>query len=1487
MVQGSYGSGVRFFTLLNGIDDSKCVASFSFDYDFNNIDYSNNLIIPDSWNIYSATGILNADSQISQTGLYKTDQFTGILDTFSHLYYKIDASNNNKTIIVANEVGPDFYDGYVYIYKQNNISKYVLDQKLQLTGTSGGINLYNIYPSFGTNAKISKDGKVIMVGSISGPGNNGNIWVYTGNLNSKYELKKLINFDAPALPLVETQTYSFYISDDNNTLIIGNPLYSPVRNGSTREALGGVFIYTGSTSNGWELKTQIEGSGSSTYFGNSIIGNTDASALMIYENQFVGGVTQFLNKYNIYTGKSTGNYNKIQQFVYPQATGISAFNITNNSVLFWESIPPSPSITSGYLKVFTGLFNNFGISNSTFVNFNEVGPVNNITVFKIDDQDLSFYGETFDTRFNVYKYKFNSFNNKYSLDNLWGAPTGNYRLHSNEDFSKIVAMRSIDDSVYPTIHTFETYEYLNNNIGNFLLNSGLASFNGNTLLSFDPNLSLYRTDPRSIIFNSTLFLTFEKQRQQNEILVSSLGGNSFSNYSGFCLGVNDANKLYFKYWNPIDGPFSYTFPNILANKNSIYLQTQQNEVTIGLLNNNTKTYDIKNFTLFRNRIKDSNNFVLGGSQIFPEWLGGNITNFSGLIDNFYLFRNLSTLDIKNITSGFIYNPIAINGIILEECFTESILSGSGFLQNEVTGKELVTGITGDFEVIGVLTGFSGITGTGITGYEAIETQRYIDNCGNEIINYRYDPLTGIIITNVPFNIELTGYVERTGIFEIDLTGLVENFIDVEINRVICNERLLLTGIPEFTTGIKFLSGLSFSEISLISKLDNEDSLEAICENYTHDTLLFNRSLDYDNFNKNHYYNENINITGINQIMLFANGQALINSGFYVQEAGYDTNIITNLDYAVSGNDVYTNKKFDGSDYLFYDYITGNFLAFKTTGTIKNGETIINLSGDANNKFIFLNGQKLIKGLDYSLQSQITGFKINAVYDLSGSNYFIIKHFPHDFNNYLNTGDNLIFNNQWLFKQKFSGNNSIDNFGSSVVSNDNANIIVIGELNDANVGSASIFTGNSNVGWEFKQKITGSGAGSNFGYSLASSKNGNIIIMGGPEYDPLPASQYLNAGGVAIFTGSFNTNWVLKQIITGDTIGTVSNQNDKFGYSVTTNNDGSVIIVGVPSDNIRDLSLWPSTINDIGSAMIFTGNAINGWNFRQKITGNFIGSFFNFGYGYCVATNNDSSIIAMSGPSYSAFGNVAIFTGNAINGWNLKQIVSGNRAGGGFGESMSMNNNGDILVVGQPSFDVLSVPSIGNPGSILIFTGNAINGWKLKQDITGDWASSTQGDLFGNSLSINENGNIITVAAPLEDSLGPGSINIFSGNINDGWKSIQKIYNVRSYSLTNNNDGDIIIAGSQYDMINNITQAGSASIYKLSRISNSGINTNGTLKINSNFNHGCSQVYFNGIRQKINNNYIENSDFDLLSGSFNESDLKQDIYSNTDNFFVKI
>ncbi|MEY4342414.1 MAG: hypothetical protein RL736_207, partial [Pseudomonadota bacterium] len=65
-----------------------------------------------------------------------------------------------------------------------------------------------------------------------------------------------------------------------------------------------------------------------------------------------------------------------------------------------------------------------------------------------------------------------------------------------------------------------------------------------------------------------------------------------------------------------------------------------------------------------------------------------------------------------------------------------------------------------------------------------------------------------------------------------------------------------------------------------------------------------------------------------------------------------------------------------------------------------------------------------------------------------------------------------------------------------------------------------------------------------------------------------------------------------------------------------------------------------------------------------------------------------------------------------------------------------------------------------------------------------------------------------------------------------------------------------------------------------------ITNSGSFKILNNFNHGCSLIYYNGIKQKLNNNYIENSNFDLISGNFYMDTDNFNILNSNDGFFIQ-
>jgi hypothetical protein len=216
----------------------------------------------------------------------------------------------------------------------------------------------------------------------------------------------------------------------------------------------------------------------------------------------------------------------------------------------------------------------------------------------------------------------------------------------------------------------------------------------------------------------------------------------------------------------------------------------------------------------------------------------------------------------------------------------------------------------------------------------------------------------------------------------------------------------------------------------------------------------------------------------------------------------------------------------------------------------------------------------------------------------------------------------------------------------------------------------------------------------------------------------------------------------------------------------------------------------------------------------------------------------------------------VFTGNSTVGWTRKQKLSGDSAQDQFGDSVAINGDGTLIVMGGPGND--GGLAIGS-GAALVFTGNSIVGWTQKQKLSGDSAN----DQFGSSVTTNGDGTVIVMGGVGNDggiTIGSGAAMIFTS---------PKEVVLNDTNIYDNDDKFLLV---EFD--NNYN-----------RSLTSGGDSSSTINLNYNFNNGCSQVYLNGIRQKINNNYIENSNYDLISGNYTEPSVNSIIYNNTNDFFV--
>jgi len=513
----------------------------------------------------------------------------------------------------------------------------------------------------------------------------------------------------------------------------------------------------------------------------------------------------------------------------------------------------------------------------------------------------------------------------------------------------------------------------------FFAYSGTGNFNGSNYFNLSKSFSFD---------NSTILLSYEKLRTGNELLLSSATGNSFNTYSGFNVGINDANKLYLKYWNNIEGPFTFTYTGILSDKNIVVINRNDSIVTLGHFNNNTLEFSYQEFEIYQNNFINSSNLFVGGTPNLLNWDSNSPPNFSGYIDRLYIFNNIPYIYADILSLGLFSEPTGFAGELVNYCYTTGFLSGSGFSYLAATGVLLSGFQSGVNEITGYQQINSGFTYSGVTGYSGKFIGSYIDNCGNNINIVEQVALSGTIYDELLVTVPLTGIIYVTEFVEIELSGIVSGTENVFVTGLVCDSYFNITGDILYDYDEGYLGSLSYKEISLLTTVNSNnieptgtDIVEIYTEDYQPITLEYNKNLDYDNLNENYFYIDRE--FEPNEVLMFGNGQALIDSGYALITSGYEILRSPNFDYFITGTTVETNKFFGRQDFLFYDFFSGQFSAFILTNHV-SGNAVSNVN--FNNAKVFYNGQKLTSGIQYRAPNILN---INLSNE---TGYFIIKNY---------------------------------------------------------------------------------------------------------------------------------------------------------------------------------------------------------------------------------------------------------------------------------------------------------------------------------------------------------------------------------------------------------------------------------------------------------------------------------------------------------------
>ena len=482
----------------------------------------------------------------------------------------------------------------------------------------------------------------------------------------------------------------------------------------------------------------------------------------------------------------------------------------------------------------------------------------------------------------------------YSFDNPSGKVVFN-QLYSSGDHFITGDSSKIDVDLYPAISVGSTSNPTSSTP------AGSGYFDYTDRLQVGTGISV---EDWCVFFN---FLQSTPPSGVSSSILASTMSNP-NDTSGVNIGLNAANKVYVDFINSSGNRQTYVHSQELSNFNNL--------VSVG---KDGEALEI----IYHDFINDKNDlevFNVSGAKNSTDWfigamptMYGGYTGFSGYFDDILITKGGYVAAAKNIISDAFFTTG------LESGYNKEVVVYS----NEVTGRTL---------------NYTGVTGTGVTGYE----------------NVLVDTVNGVPIYN---NSGVTG---------------------------------LLTGITvEYLTGGLNISGTGISGVEPYNDFDFN-----YANKYADNCLIFNKKIDtslkYEIYTFNSGYTGQ-QVQGLNEELIYN-----YDNNTFLTLTGYSGQ---NLNAYMDGSAVYSGSGFSFNDYLveftgsfdientgIYDFISGQQVATSYTGS---AGTISLTDAKYFNKDVYLDGKKLISGIEWS--GTASAIEIDASSSESGTYFFLPLH----------------------------------------------------------------------------------------------------------------------------------------------------------------------------------------------------------------------------------------------------------------------------------------------------------------------------------------------------------------------------------------------------------------------------------------------------------------------------------------------------------------
>ena len=352
--------------------------------------------------------------------------------------------------------------------------------------------------------------------------------------------------------------------------------------------------------------------------------------------------------------------------------------------------------------------------------------------------------------------------------------------------------------------------------------------------------------------------------------------------------------------------------------------------------------------------------------------------------------------------------------------------------------------------------------------------------------------------------------------------------------------------------------------------------------------------------------------------------------------------------------------------------------------------------------------------------------------------------------------------------------------------------VFSDVGAPNAGQVKVYEFIANEWIQIGSNIQGNVyASERFGASVSFSSDGNTLAIGILESG-------VGEGRAAVYEFD-GTNWVsVGQIIEGQNTG------DDLGTAISLSADGLTMAVSAPGDDGNGTSSGLVQVYELQS-----GNWVQ---VGQDIFGNEGDEQGN----NAIRLNANGDILAIGAPFAQTVnglysGRVRLYQNQSGTWVQLRGDIAGHSAGDWFGYSLDLNADGTRIAIG-----ILGTDDVGedNKGSVEVYDFDGSE-WNL---FGNELIGAIRSNAFGFSVSLNDAGNLMVVGSPYSDPNNPyeGEIHFYK-YIGQSWLqqgpsfSGSEVGDNLGFSTAITSDGTIVGVASPRAGVNG-NQAGKVSVF---------------------------------------------------------------------------